>query len=128
MCIRDSIFGWVVLGPVYSSGSDKVVSHMTTTSTCESENFLLKFWEIESVPKTRLLTLYERRFEEHFDITTRRNEDVSFALNTLCATMLIFFGSIQLLFKNLLPLDTWRRSNPGRLPIFQTFTGLIIVY
>ena len=74
LCIRDSLFGWVVSGPDYSSGSNKIVSHMTTTSTCESEKLLLKFWEIESVPETRHLTLDERRCEEHFDSTTRRNE------------------------------------------------------
>ena len=74
-CIRDSIFSWVVSGPVYSSGSSKVVFHMTTTSICESEKLLLKFWKIESVPETRHLTSVERRCEEHFDSTTRRNED-----------------------------------------------------
>ena len=80
LCIRDSIFGCVVSGPVYSSGSNKVVSHMTTTSTCESEKLHLKFWEIESVPETRHLTLDERHREEHFDSTTRRNKDGRFVV------------------------------------------------
>ena len=36
LCIRDSIFGWVVSGPVYSS-----VSHMTTTLNCDYDK---SFW------------------------------------------------------------------------------------
>ena len=35
--IRDSVFGWVVCGPVYSSDSDNVMSHMTTTPNCDSD-------------------------------------------------------------------------------------------
>ena len=49
LCIRDSVFGWVVLGPVYSSVSNNVVSHVTITPNCDSDPLLLKFWEIERV-------------------------------------------------------------------------------
>ena len=80
LCIRDSVFGWVVSGPVYSSGSNNVVSHMTTTPNCDSGQLLLKFWEIESVPEFRHLTLDERRCEEHFDSTTKGNEDRRFVV------------------------------------------------
>ena len=151
LCIRDSVFGWVVSGPVYSSGSNNVVSHMTTTPNCDSDRFLLKFWEIESVAETRHLTLDERRCEEHFDSTTKRNEDGRFVVQmpfkdgphnlglSKANAMKRFirleytlrhnvdlFESIQLSFKNSLTLDTWRRSNPGRLIILQTSTCLII--
>ena len=78
LCIRYSVFGWVVSCPVHSSGSNDVVSHMTTTPQCDSDQLLLKFWELESVPETRHLTLDERRCEEHFDSTTKRNEDGRF--------------------------------------------------
>ena len=74
LCIQDSASGWVVSGPVYSSGSNNVVSHMTTTPNFDSDQLLLKFWEIESVPETRQLTLDERRCEEHIDSTSKRNE------------------------------------------------------
>ena len=81
MCIRNSIFGWDVSGPVYSCGSNNVVSHITTTPNCDSEKFLLIFWEILIVPETSHSTLDERRCEEHFDSTTRRrNEDGRFVL------------------------------------------------
>ena len=76
LCIWDSVFGWVVSGPVYSSGSNNVVSHMTTTPNCDSDQLLLKFWEIEGVPET----LDERRCEEHFNSTTKLNEDGRFVV------------------------------------------------
>ena len=47
---------------------------------CDSDQLLLKFWEIESVPENRHLTLDERRCEEHFDSTTKRNEDGRFVV------------------------------------------------
>ena len=53
---------------------------MTTTPNCDSDQLLLKFWEIESVPEFRHLTLDERRCEEHFDTTTKRNEDGRFVV------------------------------------------------
>ena len=80
LCIRGSVFDWGVSGPMYSSGSNNVVSHMTTTPNCDSDQLLLKFWEIQSVPETRHLTLEERRCEEHFDSTTKRNEDGPFVV------------------------------------------------
>ena len=51
---------------------------MTTTTNCDSDKFLLKIWEIESVPETKYLILDERRCEEHFNSTVRRNEDGCF--------------------------------------------------
>ena len=80
LCIRDYVFGWVVSGPVYSSGSYNVVSHLTTIPNCDSDQLLLKFWEIENVPETRHLTLDERRCEEHFDSTSKRIEDGRFVV------------------------------------------------
>ena len=71
---------WVVSGPVYSSGSNNVVARMTTTPNCDSDQHLLKFWEIESVSETRHLTLDERRCEGHFDSSTKRNEDGRFVV------------------------------------------------
>ena len=59
--IRDSIFGWVVSGSVYSTGSNNVVSHMTTTPNCDSDKLLLKFWETKNVPETKHFLLDECR-------------------------------------------------------------------
>ena len=84
------------------------------------------------------LTLDERRCEEHFDSTTKRNEEgrfvvqmplkdgrtfyvfrkrtqwsVSFVLNTLCALISPFLESIQFWFKNSLTLDTRVKFQPG---------------
>ena len=42
------------------------------------DQLLFNFWEIESVPETRHLTSNERRCEDHFDSTTKRNEDGCF--------------------------------------------------
>ena len=70
----------VVSGPVYSSGSNNVVSHMTTTPNYDSDQLLLKVWEIESVPETRHLPLDERRCEKHFDSTTKCREDGCFVV------------------------------------------------
>ena len=80
LCFRESVFGWVVSGPVYLSGSNNVVSHMTTTRNFDSYQLLLKFWEKESVPETRHLTMDERRCKKHFDSTRKRNEDGRFVV------------------------------------------------
>ena len=80
LCIRDSVYGWVVSGPVFSPDSTKVVSHITTTPNCDSDQFLSKFWELESVHEIRHLTLDERRCEEHFDSTTKCNKDGCFVV------------------------------------------------
>ena len=74
LCIRDPVFGWVVSGPVYSSGRNNVVSPVTNTLNCDSDQLLLKFWEIECVPKSKHLTWDERLCEEHFDSTTKHKK------------------------------------------------------
>ena len=127
MCFRDSIFDWVLFCPIYWSGSDNVVSFVSRTPNCESEDLSL-FWEVEKVPETRQLTLAERHCEEHFNelqdgmnglfvvrITFNMNptsffpnlrivqmkQRVSFVLTTVCTTDSIFFESIQLSYTDL---------------------------
>ena len=80
LCIRDYMLDWVVSGPVYTSGSNNVLSHMTKTPNCDSDKLLLKVWETKKVRETRHLTFEERRCEEHFDSTTRRSDDGCFVV------------------------------------------------
>ena len=43
LCNWDSVFDWVVSGPVYSSGSNNVVSHMNSTPNCDSDSTTTPF-------------------------------------------------------------------------------------
>ena len=80
LCIRNPMFGWVLSGPVFSSGCNNVVSHMTTTLDCDSEKTSFEILENTKVLENKHLTLDERHCEEHFDSTTRRNEDGRFVV------------------------------------------------
>jgi len=55
---QETIFGWVLSGPVASTSSQKRVSAFTTQITETSdrgwENLLTKFWEVENIPTKRL--------------------------------------------------------------------------
>ena len=43
LCNWDSVFDWFVSGPVYSSGSNNVVSHMNSTPNCDSDSTTTPF-------------------------------------------------------------------------------------
>ncbi|XP_029678544.1 uncharacterized protein LOC115244758 [Formica exsecta] len=86
---QNSIFGWIISGPLTSLESqdpfqstmtsvhctrDSISAHHTTSSTSLEEE-LRRFWEIEELPRQLILTPQEQECEEHFCSTHYRDSD-----------------------------------------------------
>ncbi|XP_075162782.1 uncharacterized protein LOC142235415 [Haematobia irritans] len=69
---QNTVFGWVVTGPIPSSN----ISVYTTTVDLPKENglheTLLRFWELEELPRRPLLSDLDKFCEENYKTTTRR--------------------------------------------------------
>ncbi|XP_076289809.1 uncharacterized protein LOC143213641 [Lasioglossum baleicum] len=100
---QNSIFGWVISGPIPSSSVDRDGSSTTNSSFscvevssckknrsssiafshhCSSslESELRRFWEVEELPRCSPLSSTERQCEEHFMTTHSRNPDGRFVV------------------------------------------------
>ena len=79
--LRESIFGWIVSGPVKTTTTDFEVNyfscHVTMTPTTDS--LLNKFRALE-VPARKFLPLAETQCEDHFSSTTERNDEGRFVV------------------------------------------------
>ena len=80
--LQESIFGWIVSGPVKTTTADFQVNyfsgHVTTPPTTDS--LLSKFWAPEEVLERKFLTLEEIHCEDHFSYTTKRNQEGRFVV------------------------------------------------
>ena len=77
---RDALFGWVVIG---GSASVPIQSLLTTCFSSMKlipEDTLKKFWEIEDLPQSRHFTKEEQACEEHYQRTTKRNQEGQFVV------------------------------------------------
>ncbi|XP_071652355.1 uncharacterized protein [Temnothorax longispinosus] len=78
---QNSIFGWVISGPVSSAAfpehSSAKVPRISTHHICSLslEKELRRFWEIEELPQRSALTQEEKDCEEHFRSTHSRNSE-----------------------------------------------------
>jgi hypothetical protein len=75
---RDSLFGWVVIGGSPSVSIQTLTTCLSSLSWIPAEDTLKKFWEIQDLPQSHHFTKEEQACEQHFQQTTRRNEDGSF--------------------------------------------------
>lgn len=71
-----STFGWLVAGNI-SSVSNRLSVNMTTV---DLDRRLQQFWEIESVPFSRVLTNEEETCESHFTSTHKRDDTGRFVV------------------------------------------------
>ena len=79
LSVRDSIFGWVVSGPVKQTSESTLTSHHASIGpSSDNDQSLTRFWELENVPEKRHLSSEEKQCEQHFDSTTTRKEDGRF--------------------------------------------------
>ena len=82
--IRESLFGWIVSGPVQKSQLENSFAILANTSLIASssctEDLISKFWEFESVPDKKHLSDEEKECEIHFDQTTKRRDDGRFVV------------------------------------------------
>ena len=79
LSIRDSLFGWVVSGPVRQVRGDSISTHHATISgNHDQDQLLARFWELKKVPDMRHLSFEEKHCEQHFDATTTRKDDGRF--------------------------------------------------
>ena len=72
---RDSLFGWVVIGGPPSVSIQTITTCLSSLSSIPEEETLKKFWEIEDLPQSHHFTKEEQAREQHFQLTTTRNED-----------------------------------------------------
>ena len=76
--IRESLFGWIVSGPVQKSEWGNSFPILANTSliafsSC-TEDLISKFWELESVSDKKHLSNEEKECEIQFDQTTKRRD------------------------------------------------------
>jgi hypothetical protein len=76
VAIRSQL-GWLVAGNV-STSSSKINVHV---SEVDLGSRLRQFWELESVPSSRTLTVEERACEEHFKTTHSRDSSGRFTVS-----------------------------------------------
>ena len=70
--LRDSNFGWVVIGSISSSNTPSNTLQIFHVESNPSH--LEKFWQLEDVPQHYTKTKEEVFCEDHFTQTTRRDE------------------------------------------------------
>ena len=79
LSVRDSIFGWVVSGPVKPLQGMCITSHhIAFEPNHDTDQLLSRLSELENVPEKRHISSEEKRCEEHFDRTTKRKDDGRF--------------------------------------------------
>ncbi|XP_073811867.1 uncharacterized protein [Musca autumnalis] len=70
---QNTVFGWILTGPM----SIPPVHVFTTTVNCLAEDSLNKtlqrFWELEEIPKRKILSSSDRFCEDNYRTTTSRN-------------------------------------------------------
>ncbi|XP_033221053.1 uncharacterized protein LOC117175454 [Belonocnema kinseyi] len=71
--LQKTQLGWIVTGEINSpSPTTKVQCHLAINST-PLDSSLTKFWEVEEIPKSKLLSAEERACEVHFANNTQRD-------------------------------------------------------
>ena len=82
--IRESLFAWIVSGPVQKSESENSFPILTNTSLIASssctEDLISKLWELESVPDKKHLSNEEKECVIQIDQTTKRRDDGRFVV------------------------------------------------
>ncbi|XP_062703581.1 uncharacterized protein LOC134286035 [Aedes albopictus] len=73
--LQDTVFGWIVSGPVPEGPTTASYSLTHVCSTAEIQDQLSRFWEVETCQSTSTLSVEESACEEFFDRTTFRDED-----------------------------------------------------
>ena len=73
--LQKTQLGWIVAGEINDpSPSNAVQCHLAMHST-PLDASLTKFWEVEEIPKAKLLSAEEKACEEHFINNTQRSAD-----------------------------------------------------
>ena len=79
LSVRDSIFSWVVSGPVKPLQEMSITSHhIAFEPNHDTDQLLSRLWELENVPEKRHISSEEKGCDEHFDRTTKRKDDGRF--------------------------------------------------
>lgn len=79
----ETIFGWVLAGRTNSVvAQHSVVSHhVSVSSSCDNDDLLKRFWEIEEPPNSdNVLTMEEREVVNHFKRSYKQNENGRFVV------------------------------------------------
>lgn len=74
---QNSVFGWIISGPLTATqANNPTVTHITVhhcTSLSALSKSITRFWETEDIPPTQALTPDEERCEQHFLATHSRD-------------------------------------------------------
>ncbi|XP_073980363.1 uncharacterized protein [Rhodnius prolixus] len=70
-----TIFGFVAAGPTKTSTLCQESSTLLAPSTSDMENIMARFWEVEELPKARIVSEEENACESHFISTHSRTPE-----------------------------------------------------
>lgn len=115
--LRNSLLGWLISGPVGRNDPQKVAHcNHASISSQENENIermITKFWDLEDIPRDRLLDTNDRICENHFITHTKRDETGRFSVKLpLKETPNCLGDSFHLAKKRLLNLERKFKRNP----------------
>ena len=70
----------MVSSPVATSDAHCITTHLAISCEVDTDQLLSKFWELESFPEQKHLTVEERKCEENYKATTQRNTEGRFVV------------------------------------------------
>ncbi|KAH8307509.1 hypothetical protein KR059_001064, partial [Drosophila kikkawai] len=79
---QETIFGWILCGPIATSPTSRICSFSSRLAVKESklDSILTKFWEVEDVP-VKLVKESTSVCEENFIRSTKRSEDGKYVVS-----------------------------------------------
>lgn len=79
--MQNSKFGWVISGSVPFNFPSHAAMPCNVATTCNVDDSLRHFWELEEIPKSKLLSQEELDCEAHFKRTVKRDVTGRFVVN-----------------------------------------------
>ena len=105
---QNTIFGWILSGPVSENQSGSIRIHHVTT-----DEILKRFWEVEELPPMSYLTEEEKAAEAHFTNTHTRDLDGRYVVKLPLKTNISDLGtSRSAAVRRLMQVEKRLASNP----------------
>lgn len=115
---QETVFGWIVAGPVQGVNNSIVHSFflnvaLERSSFSDLNDQITKFWNLEEIQKETVYSAEEKKCMEHFDKTVERKKDGRFVVRLPLRENINTLGtSRSTALKRFLSLENRFRSNP----------------
>ncbi|XP_073838563.1 uncharacterized protein [Musca autumnalis] len=110
---QNTVFGWIITGPI---PPPNIPVFSTKVSFSEEENLdktLLRFWELEEIPKRKILSPSDQLCEDYYKRTTRRDSNGRYVVSLPLKTEIV--GQVELGFSRANCLRQFLRNEASLL-------------